>query len=467
MARYRAGLALAALCAAAALAACAATAPAPPPALALTPAVAALSADQRAALAAAATTIPAAQFCSFMDGLGGLRCGVLDIIQGMLLAYKFTCANTAATGTFNQVEPPPKSTTGAPIPAPLADLRPLPADVPAATVAAEGGTLNWLYRVVNNLSAFSQCSPENGGAASFLVPSGWSLVSLIKLSQGRRATPAALPFATVLASAATGQVVVGLRGTNTQSEWGRDFAYSQTTKTTVRYKSPNGRRRRTKLTGAVHFGFAQIYSEIAPAILEAVLSEVVKSKATSVTVAGHSLGAGVGQLLALALQNALASDPATSGLGVKVGAALFAAPNAGDAAFVAAFNRAVSARRIALNTDLVPQVPCTPKMFTCSAASVPTNKPGNKADWPYEPVGGTLKFTGADMPVQADLWSKLQNVPLDTAAAPFLFATHICAYLCYTSQFTGDTNNQCLLSNASPTPPGSFCPGFPTSEPLF
>lgn len=127
----------------------------------------------------------------------------------------------------------------------------------------------------------------------------------------------------------------------------------------------------------------------------------------------------------------------------------------------------MNGRRIALNTDLVPQVPCTPDMFACSAVSVPTNKPGNKAEWPYTPVGGTLKFTGADMPVQADLWAKLQTLPLDAGATPFLFATHICAYMCYTSQFTGDTSNQCLLSDATPKPAGSFCPGFPTTAPLF
>jgi putative exporter of polyketide antibiotics len=60
--------------------------------------------------------------------------------------------------------------------------------------------------------------------------------------------------------------------------------------------------RSVTLKGSVHFGFAKVYAAVAPAILAAVLSEVVKSGADTVTVAGHSLGAGVGQLMAFGLQ---------------------------------------------------------------------------------------------------------------------------------------------------------------------
>jgi hypothetical protein len=81
-----------------------------------------------------------------------------------------------------------------------------------------------------------------------------------------------------------------------------DFAYNQTTRYAVKYASPSGRRRSVTLKGAVHSGFASIHREVAPSILRAVLSEAAQSKADTVIVTGHSLGAGVGQLVALALQ---------------------------------------------------------------------------------------------------------------------------------------------------------------------
>jgi hypothetical protein len=55
-------------------------------------------------------------------------------------------------------------------------------------------------------------------------------------------------------------------------------------------------------------------------------------------------------------QNALKRDPATRRLSVKLSAVLFAAPNAGNAAFAAAFGATVNGRRVVYATDIVPQV---------------------------------------------------------------------------------------------------------------
>jgi hypothetical protein len=112
----------------------------------------------------------------------------------------------------------------------------------------------------------------------------------------------------------------------------------------------------------------------------------------------------------------------------------------------------------------LPQVPCSPSMFSCAGTMVPTNKPRNTQAWSYMPIGGTVTITAAVMPVQAAIWSKLTELPTDARAQLFLMATHSCAYSCYTSQFTGDADNACLLQAASNgTAAGSsYCSGFPT-----
>jgi hypothetical protein len=122
--------------------------------------------------------------------------------------------------------PPPHAHAGAAVPRGLADLRPLPASVDASVAAAEGATWNWLFRVVSNLAAYTTCSPDNGGQASFLVPAGWTLAKMVKLPQGAGGAGAAsggavkeLPFAAVLSNAAAKHVAVAIRGTQTKAEW--------------------------------------------------------------------------------------------------------------------------------------------------------------------------------------------------------------------------------------------------------
>ena len=54
------------------------------------------------------------------------------------------------------------------------------------------------------------------------MPTGWSLLEMVKLQQRTEAGtpgPATLPFAAVLGNAAAKQVVVAIRGTQTNSEW--------------------------------------------------------------------------------------------------------------------------------------------------------------------------------------------------------------------------------------------------------
>ena len=131
---------------------------------------------------------------------------------------------------------------------------------------------------------------------------------------------------------------------------------------------------------------------------------------------------------------------------------LFAPPNAGAPALASAFDQAINGRRIAFKYDLVPQIPCTPTMPACANVAVPTNMPGNATSWPFEHVAASITVNATDMPVQQAKWDELDVVPLtDPADIPaYLWATHVCSYLCWTSQFNGDPNNECILDAQSP-----------------
>lgn len=73
---------------------------------------------------------------------------------------------------------------------------------------------------------------------------------------------------------------------------------------------------------------------------------------------------------------------------VAIGALLFAPPNVGDDTFVTDFNKKVNARRIAYVADIVPQVPCAPRMMACRNTIFQTAAPG-VTSWNYGKVCAT------------------------------------------------------------------------------
>jgi hypothetical protein len=77
--------------------------------------------------------------------------------------------------------------------------------------------------VTRNFESYTVCSPDNGGKASFMVPTGWRRTLTVDLPQGVDKTTGApkppLPFATILQRIDTKQLVVIVRGTLTTPEW--------------------------------------------------------------------------------------------------------------------------------------------------------------------------------------------------------------------------------------------------------
>jgi pimeloyl-ACP methyl ester carboxylesterase len=224
------------------------------------------------------------------------------------------------------------------------------------------------------------------------------------------------------------------------------------------------------MPGAIHSGFVGALEVVLGPVMRLVLREVAGRRADSVQVVGHSLGAGVATLLAYALQRVLNLDPRTSSRSVVVDAALFAPPRVGDVTFVDSFDAVVNARNIVFQYDLLPQLPCSPAMPACTDVLMPTNIPPptiNGTAWPYSTAKGIVQVVASQMPVQPQAWSNVDTLDVQFMEN-FLFATHVCSYLCNFAQFTGDPRNNCLLWNvSSSTPPldGIYCDMFPTTPP--
>lgn len=144
----------------------------------------------------------------------------------------------------------------------------------------------------------------------------------------------------------------------------------------------------------------------------------------------------------------------------------------------------------------------------------PTNMPGNVSNWSYAQIGGSLPIPAGQMPQvglrlaavtsaavtsiwgldavlcrackpllrrtcvtelistdrcctqDAATWPALANMQL-CWALPFVYATHICSYSCFLSQFVpGASNgNACWLSQQPAGTPGSQCAAWPSNYP--
>jgi len=129
----------------------------------------------------------------------------------------------------------------------------------------------------------------------------------------------------------------------------------------------------------------------------------------------------------------------------------------------------INFRRVAWQTDVVTEVPCSPSQFTCKGGKkgfpIATNQPGGVSNWAYSEVGGTVLLTPDGMPYDENSWAQLTNVPIGKNSLPFLFSTHICSYMCYFSRYSESANGEnCWLSKAPPGSSGTQCSGFPTEN---
>lgn len=125
-----------------------------------------------------------------------------------------------------------------------------------------------------------------------------------------------------------------------------------------------------------HSGFTQITQSITPHVDAYLLDMMDECGALEILVTGHSLGAGVGQLLSLYLAQRY-PKPRT-----YVSAALYATPNVFNKEGVEIFSHLVNSRHVNFDMDPVTKGPCTTNVSPSGWPRCGTN---------YE----SLVFTGA------------------------------------------------------------------------
>ncbi|WIA35276.1 hypothetical protein OEZ86_003735 [Tetradesmus obliquus] len=399
-------------------------------------------------------TVSPANICKDF-GMGSpnvLTCTGLDLLDDLTKRVTGDCT------PHKQAPIASKSATGEPIPQPLPDRRPLPPgafDDTDALLAAEGGTHYWYITNVINLFLWAPCQGAAGFATPLVMPEGWRLLHM-ESTPPQGPYKIAIPMYAVLKSGDGKQLAVVIRGTRTAVEWQVDMTYVQT--------------KDASYPGLVSKGFSFGAALLWPALESILLKEVVQGGVTDVTISGHSLGAALATLLAYRAQVLLDDKLAAAGKPlVAVGALLFAPPNVGSDAFVADFNKRVNARRIAFQWDIIPQVPCAPRMMACQGSIFTTALPGISS-WNYAPVGGDITLTAAGMPVQPQAWQKLETIN-GCRILPWAIATHVCSYPCFYSKSAAagaPEYGRCKLWGQSKGKlDASFCSGYPYHEPEY
>lgn len=383
-----------------------------------------------------------------------LGCTLLDIMDVATQQVTSSCA------PLQQAEVRNVSKDGKPIPAPLRDRRPLPDgpfDDEPALLEEEGATMYWHITNVINLFFWAPCDGVPH-AAPWHVPKGWTALEARLVRDALTPEARKLPAYYILRSEDGRRLAVIIRGTRTAAEWRVDMTYAQV--------------RDPAYPGLMSHGFSYAAGVLWPMLEAALLSEVVNGSVTEVSISGHSLGAAMATMLSYRAQLLLDEKLPAAGKGpVKVDALLFAPPQVGDAAFAAAFNKRVNARRIAFKYDVVPQVPCAPQMMACKDVLYPSATVDGVTSWQYSKVGGQILIGPDGISVQPKAWSRLDAIN-GCEILPWGIAGHVCSYPCWFSKFAGaEDEGRCKLwadgSEAAAATSAAFCPTFPKHSPEF
>jgi triacylglycerol lipase len=198
-----------------------------------------------------------------------------------------------------------------------------------------------------------------------------------------------------LADAGAGNHVIALRGTRSTFEWLEDALAFQVPIPLAWFNDED----KVRLAQA-HFGFLLVFAFLAEQIQAA--SKQLAST-SPVVVTGHSLGAGVATLAALASALFGYGDGQTSMYN-------FASPRVGDPVFAGAFNAFVpNGFRVVNLTDVVPILPPTPIAITLF---------GHAFTFVYQHVGQQWSYLWQTGEVGDNHALKTNYLPAVTAAVP-------------------------------------------------
>uniref|UniRef100_A0A383VL47 Fungal lipase-type domain-containing protein n=1 Tax=Tetradesmus obliquus TaxID=3088 RepID=A0A383VL47_TETOB len=394
-------------------------------------------------------------------------------------------------------QPPPAlyNTRGQLVPQPLARRAKLPAQLPVnATLQREGATYSWLYTQIFNLLGWAPC-PLSTTPKPYPEPVGWKLEAVLNITSmyGKEFTQ--VPTAAVLRPNTTNvsrQLLVLIRG-SAFDENRINYDYSQIAAPAYG-------------DGLIHRGYYKASEQLwgdetagLQAVLKKLIVDATSGRVTSVLFAGHSMGGGLGTLLAARTEKYLAKEcnsttnpgackflPASLRAKPLVSLVGFAACNAGSPAFAADFNKRVNARLVDFEFDRVR------KFLTAYNTT---------SDWPapatpvnYTRVGGIVLLPANGMPFQSSVWSTIgSTVPNLDPTAPqgaqaftdwdnakqykiayfgltyargtlYSAGAHICSYRCMLSQFVANAKGDwCLLhtGDAAELAKATYCGNFP------
>lgn len=246
---------------------------------------------------------------------------------------------------------------------------PLPANLPEDLILREHLSHFFLFRATQETIKISRrrgLCEQTQEPIRDLVP-GWRVELVVALREEGQSgvfpgkhTETKLPylFASRPRTSSKCDVLVALRPTTNMFEWKMDFSTNMIPFLHVAHDPPL----------LAHSGFARI-AEAVSGPLTAYLVSLFNDcpHHLNVTLAGHSLGSGVGQVLSLMLRSQF---PVTR---VSISTAFYAVPNVFNKEAATMYGQTINGRSINFEYDPVPYTPCTTDILAtgwprCSAA---------------------------------------------------------------------------------------------------
>ncbi len=226
------------------------------------------------------------------------------------------------------------------------------------------------------------------------------------------------------------RMLIVIRGTIWTEEWCKDFQYRW------------AKDHENLFPGHTHEGMYSVFVDFYKELEE----EVEARKPAHVLITGHSLGAGLASMIGLRLENNLVHKPRVDVIG-------FGGPNTGDKAFDDVMQRTVNSRHLiflgrgnypnpALYTvgDITAQYTCEPYPG-CDVLDT-----GPFGQWyKYVRPHNQVPFYAEEMP-NPTKWNEVSNIRRFPSTKRII-ASHVCSYMCWTSQAMGDLDSRCYFAD--------------------
>lgn len=232
------------------------------------------------------------------------------------------------------------------------------------------------------------------------------------------------------------RMMIVIRGTIWTEEWCKDFQYRWA-------DDEDG-----LFPGRTHEGMYSVFIDFYKGLEE----EVESRQPAHVLVTGHSLGAGIANMIGLRLENSLQHKPRVDVIG-------FGGPNTGDTDFADIYRRTVNSRHLIFlghgsspnpnmytAGDITAQYTCEPYPGCDVLATGPFGK-----TYKYVRPHNQVPFYPEEMP-NPKTWNDIANIRRIIPSTKRVIASHICSYICWTSLAVGDLDSRCYFASEEGRP---------------